>query len=285
MRKWLLVFNICCTAFMLKAQSLEAGLILGGSLYSGDLSPKEFGVYFQEVNPAGGIFGRLNLNDYISMRIGASLAKITGTGDTLQLTTRPSFRSNILELSLTGEIYPFTIGSGDFMLKPYLFGGGAIFRHNPQTPFDGGWIDMQPLGTQGQGLEGYPEPYKLTQFSIPFGGGIKFVINDTWSIGAEFGWRKTFTDYLDDISDATVNYLDIYNGNGALAARISNGLIAGPETGDVNFKRGGPYKDWYYMSGITVSYFLGGSSGYGSSSSRNRVGGRKRGKAMGCPTF
>ncbi len=288
MRKWLILLNISIAAIVVQAQSVELGVMLGGSLYSGDLSPKEFGVYFEEVNPAGGIFGRFNLNNTLSLHLGASLGNMTGSGDTTETVIRPSFRSNIIEVALTGEISPFTLGNDNFLVKPYLFGGGAVYRFNPQAPFDGNWIDLQSLGTEGQGLEGYQAPYNLTQFAIPFGGGIKFIINDSWAIGMEFGWRKTFTDYLDDISDVNVNYLDVYEGNGSIAAQISNALITGPENGDVNYKRGGEYRDWYHIGGITVSYFLSGSSGYNggvSSRSSSIGGGRKRGKGIGCPTF
>lgn len=284
MRKLIILLNICIAATFTQAQSTELGLMLGGSLYSGDLSKNEFGVYLDEVNPAGGVFGRFNLNRTLSLRLGASLGRITGQGDTSVTVIRPGFRSNIVELALTGEISPVTIGSDNFMVKPYLFGGAAVYHFDPEAQFDGDWIKLQPLGTEGQGLPGYEAPYNLTQLSIPFGGGVKFIINDAWSIGLEFGWRKTFTDHLDDISDKGVNYLDVYDGNGSLAATFSNMLITAPENGDVNYERGGPYEDWYHIGGLTISYFLGGSSGM-DGSSRSFLGGRKRGKAMGCPTF
>lgn len=285
MRKWIILLNISFGfATITTAQSFELGLMLGGSLYSGDLSPKEFGVYFEQINPAGGAFGRYNINNALSLRLGLSLGKITGNGDTSEAVIRPEFRSNIMELALTAEVNLFTLGGDNFMFKPYLFAGGAVYRYNPQTPFDNGWVDLQPLGTEGQGLPGYEAPYQLTQFSVPFGGGLKFIINDTWAIGAEFGWRRTFTDYLDDISFAEVNYLDVYDGNGSLAAMFSNSLITGPENGDVTYNRGGEFTDWYMMGGITISYFLGGS-GYSSGGGKGFIGGRKRGKDIGCPTF
>lgn len=284
MRKLIILLNICAAITFARAQSTELGLMLGGSLYSGDLYQSELAVTFEDIHPAGGVFGRFNLNHVLSARVGVSMGTISGMQDTFTMMIRPGFRSNILELALTGEISPVTIGSGDFMVKPYLFGGAAIFRFDPETQFDGDWIKLQPLGTEGQGLPGYEAPYNLTQISIPFGGGVKFIINDAWSIGLEFGFRRTFTDHLDDLSSMTVNYLDVYNGNGSLAAKFSNMLISGPENGDVDYQRGGPNDDWYHIGGLTISYFLGGSSGM-DGSSRSFLGGRKRGKAMGCPTF
>ena len=38
------------------------------------------------------------------------------------------------------------------------------------------------------------------QFSIPMGGGVKIAVNESFNIILEYGIRKTFTDYLDDVS-------------------------------------------------------------------------------------
>jgi opacity protein-like surface antigen len=284
MRKWLLWVGMGI-AGVAPAQSVELGLLIGGSLYSGDLSPKEFGVYFQEISPAGGVFGRFNVQDALSLRVGVSMGKIRGTGDTTATVIRQSFRSNITELALSAEVHPFSFGNDNFRVRPYVFGGVAGFQFNPQTQFDGSWIDLQALGTEGQGLPGYEAPYRLTQISLPFGGGIKFIVNDAWAIGLEFGWRATFTDYLDDISSTQVRYIDVYEGNGRIAAQVSNALIPGPESGEVVYKRGGEFRDWYHLGGVTLSYFLGGSSDYGGGSAKRYPGGRKRGKPIGCPTF
>ncbi len=85
--------------------------------------------------------------------------------------------------------------------------GIGIFTFNPEARFGGDeWIDLQPLGTEGQWLADpenrYPEPYELTQFNIPFGGGLRFRLSRRWDMEVEIGWRKTFTDYLDDVADS-----------------------------------------------------------------------------------
>jgi len=66
-------------------------------------------------------------------------------------------------------------------------------------------VYLQPLSTEGEGLQQYParKPYKLTQFSIPFGGGITYAISDKVMISGEVAFRKLFTDYLDDVSGPT----------------------------------------------------------------------------------
>ncbi len=52
------------------------------------------------------------------------------------------------------------------------------------------WYDLQPLGTEGQGLTGQPVLYSLTSFSIPFGLGLKVNFLRNFSFGAEWGMRK-----------------------------------------------------------------------------------------------
>ena len=53
-----------------------------------------------------------------------------------------------------------------------------------------------------RGFRNIPDqkPYNLTQFAIPFGGGIKFRVSENVVLAYEVGFRKTFTDYLDDVS-------------------------------------------------------------------------------------
>lgn len=280
MKKWMILLNICLAGYFATAQGTEVGILVGGSVYSGDLSPKEFGLYTHDFRLAGGVLVRFPIGDYIKLRVGVTAGRISSAEkDTARAIPRPSFQSSLAELSLIGEIYPLTNSSA---VQPYLFGGIAGYRFNPQAGLDGGWVDLQPLGTEGQGLDGYAKPYNLTQVSIPFGVGIKFVFNEKWALGAEFGWRKTFTDYLDDIGFAEVNYQDVYNGNGALAASFSNPVAPGPDANIPNYRRGGEHKDWYSVAGITLTYFIGGGGDTGLVGGRRFGGGRN--KKVGCPT-
>ncbi len=77
------------------------------------------------------------------------------------------------------------------------------------------------MSTEGEGLVEYPDrkPYNLFQFSIPFGGGIKFRVSDHIVVAYEIGMRKTFTDYLDDVSTRYVDQAILLNerGPGAVA--------------------------------------------------------------------
>lgn len=253
------------------------GVMGGVSLYSGDLSPKEFGVYVEEVRPAFGAFARIEIGRTFALRPSLSIGQVAGDDANHGREDRGlRFRSRITELALIGELNLFKIGAArNRGIVPYLFGGGAVFFFNPETEFDGDYIELQPLGTEGQGLPNYPAPYQLTQVAVPLGVGVKFMLNENITIGVEFGGRKLFTDYLDDVSDTAVNYFDVLENNGELAAQLSNPTLEEPEE-NMTYRRGGGLNDWYYIGGLSFAFRLNGSRGQGS---------RRSGRNIGCPTF
>lgn len=271
--KKLLILLFLFSGLMANAQKTELGIIAGVSLYSGDISPKEFGLYFQGLNPAIGFFGRVNATDRISGRLSISHTKIDEDDNNIGKEGRGlNFRTNILEAELMAEINLFRLGDKKgVQVVPYLMGGVGVFKFNPQGLLENTWIDLQPLGTEGQGLPTYEAPYSLTQINIPLGGGLKFIFKEKWTLGVELTARKLFTDQLDDVSSAVVNYLDILDGNGQIAADLSNKNVKSPEEGDINYSRGGKFDDWYYFANITLSFRFG------------RAGGVKGGRGLGCP--
>lgn len=136
-----------------------------------------------------------------------------------------NFRNDVIEVGISGE-FDFKPTIGDIFRRPtwrpYAFAGIAGFYHNPKgmTP-DGRWVDLQPLRTEGQGLQStatrpdgsiitYPsKPYSLFSVAIPFGIGIKYKLSDNWDIAFEIGYRFTFTDYLDDVSGNYASAADL----------------------------------------------------------------------------
>lgn len=268
----LFLYSIASFSF---AQYAEIGFSGGTSLYSGDLSPDEFGVYFEELNLAYGLFGRFNIAKPFSLRIGITQGKLTGDDSNVpdrQTIRGLNFRTIVTDIALTGEINLLRLGNeNSLQVAPYLTGGIAVFYFNPQTEIDGDFIDLEPIGTEGQGLPGYEEPYRLAQAAVPMGLGLKFIFKNRVTLGFEFVGRKLFTDFLDDVSGQEINYLDILEGNGELAAQLSNPLITNPDDADVVYQRGGKFNDWYYFGMVTLSFNLGNMGSFGN-------------KGYGCPT-
>ncbi|MDX5320159.1 MAG: hypothetical protein LPK45_03695, partial [Bacteroidota bacterium] len=69
------------------------------------------------------------------------------------------------------------------------------------------------------------------------------------TIGLEAGWRKMFTDYLDDVSTSYTGLND-----GSLDANLGNRTGKPVAAGQ---KRGNPeFKDSYFMFGVTITKTL-----------------------------
>lgn len=113
-----------------------------------------------------------------------------------------NFRNDIFELK--GDIVYDLIPHHRTYQKrpdfvPYAFIGLAAFYHEPygQVPdgFDQGgrWIKLRPLRTEGR-------RYAPVQVAVPFGLGMRYKLSKQWDLAFEVGWRHTFTDYLDDVS-------------------------------------------------------------------------------------
>lgn len=237
----------------------EIGLMVGGSSYIGDLNP--FKPYYN-VQPAGGLVYRYTIHSRVSFRanatagwIGASDADATNP---LLVNRNLSFRSYIMEVGAGVELnyFPFQLGHPRYKGTAYLLAELAVFRMNPQANVNGEWYDLQSLGTEGQGSDlNAKAPYSLTQLSIPLGIGCKLSLGKKASLSLEYGIRKTFTDYIDDVgSDTYVDPVELDAANGPLAAYLSNRSLDGSRFG----KRGtSATKDWYSFFGMMLSFRIG----------------------------
>jgi len=185
----------------LRAQNSEVGACVGTMFYLGELNPSKI---FANPELAAGLIYRYNISprwalkaDFLFGKVSASDA-FTNGGYERNL----SFYSPITEFSIVAELNFLklynTVGQNHF--SPYIFAGATIFSFNPMAQYKDGTIyELQCLGTEGQGLEGMPEKYSLTHFAIPFGIGLRVNIGKYVCLGAEWGLRYTFTDYLDDV--------------------------------------------------------------------------------------
>jgi Domain of unknown function (DUF6089) len=193
------------TAF---SQRFHIGVFGGLAAYNGDLTDKIFPK--KVTNGAIGITGNYELTDNIMLRGGFTYCIVGGAdrfSNDAELRSRNlAFETSISEFSVVGEYYLLNLY--DNRISPYAFAGLALYHFNPYA-FNGTTdkIFLKPLSTEGQGLPGYPDrkPYGLTQAAIPFGGGVKFAITDNLHVGLEVGFRKLFTDYLDDVSTTYVD--------------------------------------------------------------------------------
>ncbi len=202
---------------------------------------------------------RQPLNRWFTWRVGISIAQIEGADRYNRDYLQPrnlSFYSNIKEIYTGLGVNMLDLSNNRF--TPYVYGGIALYHFNPWT-YDntGAKVFLKPLSTEGQGLSQYPsqKPYRLTQLAIPFGIGAKYAINDCMYLGMEFSQRKTFTDYLDDVSSFYVDEDVLLQEKGPLAVSLAyrgDELPNGAGYPSHGTQRGTKTEmDWYYFLGVT----------------------------------
>jgi hypothetical protein len=241
-------------------ENTEVGFIGGASYYLGDLNT----THFNNSLPFGGIVIRKNIDRRFSYKAELLYLNIAADDrvdatDTIAINRGLHFRSYVFELSgqIEFNFLPFEAGNALYTWTPFVYTGLSFFQFNPQAENkDGLWVNLQELGTEGQGSTSFLErtKYPLTQLAIPLGGGLKIAVNPSFNIILEYGVRKTFTDYLDDVSKTypLTNGGDISDiTNATYEMSDPNGThIAGDQRGNPD------KKDWYSFVGITLSFKL-----------------------------
>lgn len=213
-------------------QNYEIGAGLGATAYTGDMlriiDPGQLGLQ-------GTLFGKRNFDNVWSLRLAVSGGSIHGTDsvrpiDRAALNRNAWFRGGFLEGSAVLE----------FNFLDYLR-TDSEFNWTPYAFFGVGYTQFFLRGKYHATDPG--ERYNTHTLVIPFGGGVKYMINDRWTLAAEVGVRATLSDYIDKI-DSNTPFL----------SRIPDAQDPDLPSG-VNF--GNPNdKDWYYFFGVSISYLI-----------------------------
>jgi len=187
------------------------------------------------------------------------------------------FRAPVFELSGMIEFFILreepgkrsSFNSQRFVIDLYVFAGFGVAYFNPQARYEGTWTSLQPLGTEGQGIELQPKNYSRFTPVIPIGIGFAKKFKGFWSAGIEVSYRKTFTDYIDDVSTDYFNNDKIRSQYGDAAAYLADPSLGYIEDKNGNkipvnatsegMQRGDPNdKDAYLTAVVTIHYYLGG---------------------------
>ena len=161
---------------------------------------------------------RYAISQYVFVKTGFSFGEVSGddryTQEPFRNNRNLHFRSPVVEWATqievswmresTGSRYKIrrVRGRGRKGSRVFVYGfaGVALLYMNPMAKFDGKWHSLKKLHTEGQGFVPSRNEYSNWQFTIPFGVGMKYSLDKKSSIGLEYGLRKTFTDYMDDVS-------------------------------------------------------------------------------------
>lgn len=244
----------------------EIGFTVGGMNYIGDLNNQSM---LGKVNLAFGGLYRLNFDERWSLRIDIDYGNVEGGNPDYIERRNLSFSSHILEGAVRTEFnfFPFSMRDDHYNWTPYIFGGIGFFTFNPKAyytdPFTGeaDWYELQPLGTEGQGSPLTPDrtPYTLKQLNMPFGIGLKYRPSKSLTLSVEYGFRKTWTDYIDDVSTTYVDNAQLAYYMGDLTAGLADRSDE-VEPGYVNaagIKRGDDsLDDWYAYFNVNLTVKL-----------------------------
>jgi hypothetical protein len=243
-----------------KDKSKEIGLVVGTSYYIGDLNQQHFG---GRLHPGGGLMFRNNLNRRWSLRGSVIYSKFgaydADSPDYWQRNRNLHFENVLIEGSFVAELnyFEYQVGDKNDFISPFLFLGLSYYDMTPKAELNGNWYELAPLGTEGQGLPGAPEKYRTAGLAIPMGAGLKVNLASIIAINLEWGMRRTYTDYLDDVSTYYADPLELEELNGDLAVLLADQSLVKEGVGGTNagMQRGDQgRRDWYNFTHITLSF-------------------------------
>lgn len=210
-----------------KNKSHEMGFVSGGCYYIGELNPnKHLG---NNARICGGLTYRMNKTRRLGFRAGVLFGSVEywdkNSSDEWRQNRNLSIRNSFYEFSLLTEInyFDYQLNSDD-RISPYLLTGIAYFRMDPMGDVGGNWVSLQTLGTEGQ-WSNSGHQYKLSGFAIPFGLGLKMNMFGFIGISFEWGIRKTWTDYFDDVSTVYTDPKEQMVRQGQLSVSLSDPSI------------------------------------------------------------
>lgn len=167
------------------------------------------------------------------------------------------FRSGNVELytALVYDVFNYTKHYRKRrFLSPYFFAGIGLTYFDPhgQDPATGSWVALRPLKTEGASYS----PFTMI---LPYGAGVRIKYLHNLEILVEAGYRKTFTDRLDDVSSAKYPDASSFNGNDQ-AARMSLKAPEGSSYYNTSYRQlrgNSSKKDGYFIFNIKVRYVIG----------------------------
>lgn len=245
--KTILVFALFCfTFFRLLAQSHEVNAGFGFGYYYGDLSLSNShssalnfiseGQNWKNYRASYSLAYRINLKKYFSIGLSyyhLNLAAYDSDNQNTGNIADPTYFRFIRNLSFHTAVNqgfidfryePFQRGNNPF-LSPYISAGVGMFQFNPKTFYRGSEYELQPLGTEGQGIIGGPSKYSLSEVCFPIALGLKVNIpNSRFALALDYTYSLTLSDYIDDVSTVYSDLTELTSALGPSQAALVSAL-------------------------------------------------------------
>jgi opacity protein-like surface antigen len=254
MRKIITLF--CCLPLVATAQNFHFSARLGIANYQGDLQAKKF--TFKQGRFLGSFGAHYDLSEHFTARTYLTLSSLQADdkkGTASMQTRNLNFSTKLFEWELGAQYNILSLNNSWF--TPYLFAGLGLYHFKPYTKAEDGTKHyLQPLSTEGQGIVAGQKAYKSTQFSIPMGIGAMYAVSEDIRVGLELGYRKLFTDYLDDVSTEYVDQATLLSARGQTAVDLA---YRGDEVGAGTYpaakspRGNSKYNDGFYYVAFTVT--------------------------------
>ncbi len=251
-----LFFCLCCFPFLASAQNFHLSWRLGLANYQGDLKAKR--VSLSQARFLLSLGARYDLSEHITARsyfTFTSLRADDKNGTATMKARNLNFRTKVFDWEVTAQYSLFSLN--DRWWTPYIYTGIGLYHYRPYAMDAGGnKAFLKPLSTEGEGFVAGVKEYKLTQFSWPIGLGAEYSLNEDMRLGVEFGYRKLFTDYLDDVSSHYVDETALLNARGARAVDLAyrgDEVGSGPYPPSTVSRGSSDRKDGYYYMALTYT--------------------------------
>ena len=206
-QRFLVLALLLITGTSFAQKKSDLGFFAGTSYYLGDINPAQ--QFYSPSFAFGGLY-RLALNRREVLRANVMYGTVKGRdkdfSNLYQQLRNAAFSASIIDASLLYE----------FNFLPVVF--------QPRK------INFSPYTFAGIGYEIILSSSYNTRshFSVPFGTGIKYIVNEKVTLGIEWSFRKTFQDGIDGV----------------------------PNPGEEKYQSPINNKDWYSFAGIFITFRL-----------------------------
>lgn len=233
---------------------IQAGPYVGIISYMGDLAPLHIRGTTASAMFSGGLFGSISYKRYVRADVYLGYGKLGAddnrSTDESRIIRNLNFESHLwhwgvlIHTDFTALIFK--------QFHPTIFLGIGQFRYNPFTFYEGEKIMLHPLRTEGQGQPGHPQPYKLTEWQIPFGFELGWRLNNNFEVSLAIATHATKTDYIDDVSNVYADPVLLLNTTGELAEILAYRAdeLDPDKMVHAGSTRGNPSRDDWYMTAV-----------------------------------
>jgi opacity protein-like surface antigen len=272
----ILILNAATTS----AQNWHVSGRFGFSNYQGDLQDRRLSL--SQAKLAGSIGLRYDISEHFTARgfftLSTLMAADVNNKSTELQKRNLDFHSRLFDWELGLQYQIFSLNNKWW--TPYVFAGIGVLNFKPATrDINGNKVFLQSYSTEGQGFVRGVSPYSSWQLMIPYGFGAEYAVTEDLKVGLEFGYRSTFTDYLDDVSGTYADQAILLNKKGPEAVALAyRGNETYPTAGSLRGNANN--KDSYYFVQLTVTLrpyvdWYARTSG---------VASMKKNKKVGCPS-